>query len=119
VVSLGLGAQQEMRVALTVGDVQQIFRVSRAAPIVEATNPTVSNWVVTDEIVELVLNGRDWVFNHVSTRLRLPSNLLRGNALTLGLGPAAQHRRQSPTESPYRLNGLIINDYSNAGPGSV
>jgi len=59
VVSLGLGAQQEMRVALTVGDVQQIFRVSRAAPIVEATNPTVSNWVVTDEIVELVLNGRD------------------------------------------------------------
>jgi outer membrane cobalamin receptor len=24
-----------------------------------------------------------------------------------------------PTQNTYRLNGLIINDYSNAGPGSV
>src|SRR6202023_658035 len=24
-----------------------------------------------------------------------------------------------PTQNTYRLNGLVINDYSNAGPGSV
>ena len=59
-VTLTVGAKQEMSLSLTVGEVQQVVRVSGAAPVVETTNSTISNNVVAEQIVELPLNGRDW-----------------------------------------------------------
>src|SRR3979411_1353465 len=60
-VTLIVGGQQALNLALTVGEVSQTVEVTGAAPVVETTNATLSGEVVGTQIVELPLNGRDWV----------------------------------------------------------
>src|ERR1700726_1959323 len=122
-VTLTVGAKQEMSLSLTVGEVQEIVRVSGAAPTVETTNSTISNNVVAAQIVELPLNGRDWASlatlqpGVVSVRTQEVVTQVGSHARGLGLQLSIDGNR--PTQNTYRLNGLVINDYSNAGPGSV
>ena len=122
-VTLTVGAKQEISLSLTVGEVQQVVRVSGAAPIVETTNSTISNNVVADQIVELPLNGRDWASlatlqpGVVSVRTQEVVTQVGAHARGLGLQLSIDGNR--PTQNTYRLNGLVINDYSNAEPGSV
>src|SRR5258708_28842468 len=59
-VTLAVGAQQEVNLALKVGQVTQIVEVTGAAPTVETTNPTLSAQPESTTIRELPLNGRDW-----------------------------------------------------------
>src|ERR1700676_2941399 len=122
-VTLTVGAKQEMSLSLTVGEVQEIVRVSGAAPTVETTNSTISNNVVAAQIVELPLNGRDWASlatlqpGVVSVRTQEQVQQIGSHARGLGLQLSIGGAR--PTQNSYRLNGLIINDYSSAAPGSV
>ena len=122
-VTLTVGAKQEMSLSLTVGEVQEVVRVSGAAPTVETTNSTISNNVVAAQIVELPLNGRDWASlatlqpGVVSVRTQEVVTQVGSHARGLGLQLSIDGNR--PTQNTYRLNGLVINDYSNAGPGSV
>ncbi|MGH9680389.1 MAG: carboxypeptidase-like regulatory domain-containing protein, partial [Candidatus Acidiferrales bacterium] len=59
-VTLTVGAQQSLSLALVVGEVAQTVEVTGAAPIVETTNATISGEVQSQQIVTLPLNGRDW-----------------------------------------------------------
>src|SRR5437867_914573 len=76
------------------------------------------------ELRELPLNGRDWASlatlqpGVIKARTHLDVTHVGGgggrsfgNQLSVGGG--------RPTQNSYRLDGAIVNDYSNAGPGSV
>src|SRR6267378_4202096 len=122
-VTLTVGAQQAMNIALTVGEVSQTVEVTGAAPVIEMTNATLSGNIESAQIVELPLNGRDWaslaalepgvVTVRVHEQVTQPGGNLRG------LGNQMTIDGNRPTQNVYRLNGVIVNDYSNAGPGSV
>src|ERR1700674_111267 len=122
-VTLTVGAKQEMSLSLTVGEIQEVVRVSGAAPTVETTNSTISNNVVAAQIVELPLNGRDWASlatlqpGVVSVRTQEVVSQPGGSARGLGMQMSIDGNR--PVQNVYRLNGIIVNDYSNAGPGNV
>jgi hypothetical protein len=122
-VTLTVGAQQALNVALTVGEVSQTVEVTGAAPVVETTNATLSGEVVGDQIQQLPLNGRDWVTlaelqpGVVSVRPHEAVDAPGGS--TRGLGIQMTINGARPQQNVYRLNGVIVNDYSNAGPGNV
>jgi carboxypeptidase family protein/TonB-dependent receptor-like protein len=122
-VTLTVGGQQALNVALIVGDVSQTVEVTGAAPVVETTNATLSGEVVGSQIATLPLNGRDWVSlaaltpGVVSVRPHEDINAPGGS--TRGLGIQMTINGARPQQNVYRLNGVIVNDYSNAGPGNV
>ena len=58
--TLTVGAQQELSLAMKVGDMSQMVEVTGAAPVIETENATLSGNVQGAQIVELPLNGRDW-----------------------------------------------------------
>src|SRR6266851_8372615 len=122
-VTLTVGAKQELSLALTVGEVSQTVEVTGAAPIVETTNATLSGNVESAQIVELPLNGRDWASlatlepGVASVRPHEAVDAPGGSTRGLGLQMTVDGNR--PQQNVYRLNGVIVNDYSNAGPGNV
>ncbi len=123
-VTLTVGAKQEMNIALTVGSVQQEVQVTGAAPQVELASSTVSGNVQSAEVRELPLNGRDWASlatlqpGVVEARTHLDVTHVGGGG-GRGFGNQLSVGGGRPTQNSYRLDGAIVNDYSNAGPGSV
>src|SRR5438876_694701 len=118
--TLTVGQKQELNLALVVGPVVETIEVTAAAPQVELTNSTISGNVSAATLRELPLNGRDWASlaalqpGVVSVRTHpLGTQASRG----LGLHMTVSGGR--PTQNSYRLDGALVNDYSNAGPGSV
>jgi len=118
--TLTVGQKQELNLALVVGPVVETIEVTAVAPQVELTNSTISGNVSAATLRELPLNGRDWASlaalqpGVVSVRTHpLGTQASRG----LGLHMTVSGGR--PTQNSYRLDGALVNDYSNAGPGSV
>src|SRR5882762_1101287 len=122
-VTLIVGGQQALNLALTVGEVSQTVEVTGAAPVVETTNATLSGEVVGAQIVELPLNGRDWVqlasLQPGVAEVRPHEEVDAPGGSTRGLGIQMTVNGARPQQNVYRLNGVIVNDYSNAGPGNV
>jgi hypothetical protein len=122
-VTLAVGGQQALNLALTVGEVSQTVEVTGAAPVVETTNATLSGEVVGSQIQELPLNGRDWVTLATLTpgvaQIRPHELVTQPGGSTRGLGIQMSINGDRPQQNVYRLNGVIVNDYSNAGPGNV
>jgi Carboxypeptidase regulatory-like domain len=122
-VTLTVGAKQEVNFPLKVGQVTQIVEVTGAAPVVETTNSTLSAQVESTTIRELPLNGRDWAslatLQPGVASVRTQELITQVGAVGRGLGSQMSIDGNRPTQNTYRLNGLIINDYSNAGPGNV
>jgi hypothetical protein len=122
-VTLTVGAQQALNLALTVGDVSQTVEVTGAAPIIETENATLSGNVQSAQIVELPLNGRDWAslatLEPGVASVRPHEAVDAPGGSTRGLGVQMTVNGARPQQNVYRLNGVIVNDYSNAGPGNV
>src|SRR5882724_4667374 len=122
-VTLTVGAQQAMSIALTVGEVSQTVEVTGAAPVIETTNATLSGNVESAQIVELPLNGRDWAslatLEPGVASVRPHEAVDAPGGSTRGLGVQMTVNGARPQQNVYRLNGVIVNDYSNAGPGNV
>jgi len=122
-ITLTVGAQQELSTALTVGEVAQTVEVTGAAPVVETTNATLSGNVEGTAIQQLPLNGRDWVSLATLTpgvvSVRPHEEVTAPGGSTRGLGIQMTINGARPQQNVYRLNGAIVNDYSNAGPGNV
>jgi hypothetical protein len=123
-VTLTVGQKQELNLALTVGQVSQEIEVTGAAPQVDLESSTVSGEVSAQTVRELPLNGRDWTtlatlepgVSAVESQLNPAGS---GKAAGRGLGSQMAVGGGRPTQNSYRLDGIIVNDYSNAGPGSV
>jgi hypothetical protein len=122
-VTLTVGAQQELSLSLKIGDTSTLVEVTGAAPVIETENATLSGNIQSAQIVELPLNGRDWASlatlepGVVSVRPHESVDQPGGNLRGLGAQMTIDGNR--PTQNVYRLNGIIVNDYSNAGPGNV
>jgi len=119
-VTLTVGAKQEMSFSLTVGQVTQEVQVTSSVPQVELASSTLSGNVESTEVRELPLNGRDW-----ATLATLEPGVAKvqvhptGTQASRGLGIQMTIDGGRPTQNSYRLDGALVNDYSNAGPGSV
>jgi hypothetical protein len=122
-VTLTVGARQELSLSLKVGEISQTVEITGAAPIIETTNATLAGNIQSQQIVELPLNGRDWASlatlepGVISVRPHEQVTQPGGNLRGLGNQMTIDGNR--PTQNVYRLNGVIVNDYSNAGPGNV
>src|SRR6202790_3046636 len=122
--SLAVGAQQSLNIAMKVGETSQTVQVTEAAPQIELTSSTLSGQVESQTVRELPLNGRDWAslatlspgVNALETQMPFESGAVRGNR---GFGAQLTISGGRPTQNNYRLDGLSINDYGNGGPGSV
>src|SRR6202040_1895746 len=120
---LTVGAKQELSPSLQVGQVTQEVQVTGVAPIVETTNATLSGEVEGSQIIQLPLNGRDWAQlatlqpGVASVRPHEAVDAPGGSTRGLGMQMTVDGKR--PQQNVYRLNGVIVNDYSNAGPGNV
>ena len=123
-VSLIVGAKQQMNFAMTVGEVAQTVEVTAAAPQVDLTSSTITDEVSAATVRELPLNGRDWASlaqlqpSVVEARTHLDVSHVGGGG-GRGFGDQLSIGGGRPTQNSYRLDGVIVNDYSNAGPGSV
>lgn len=123
-VTLTVGAKQEMNIALTVGQVVQTVEVTGAAPQVELESSTIAGNVSATTVRELPLNGRDWASlatlepSVVEARTHLDVTHVGGGG-GRGFGDQLSVSGSRPTQNSYRLDGVLVNDYSNAGPGSV
>jgi Carboxypeptidase regulatory-like domain/TonB-dependent Receptor Plug Domain/TonB dependent receptor len=122
-VTLSVGAKQEMSLALTVGQVSQTVEVTGAAPQVELQSSAISDQVTETTVRELPLNGRDWAslatLQPGVIGVRTQRDFTQVGAGGRGLGTQMSIAGGRPTQNSYRLDGAVVNDYSNAGPGSV
>ena len=123
-VTLTVGAKRELDLTLNIGQVQEAVEVVGAAALVETSNSTISGNVGGNEVRELPLNGRDWASlatlqpGVVEARTHLDVTHVGGGG-GRGFGNQLSVGGGRPTQNSYRLDGAIVNDYSNAGPGSV
>jgi len=122
-VSLTVGAKQEMNFALQVGQVTQTVEVTSAAPQVELASSTIAGVVESTQTVWLPLNGRDWAalaqLQPGVAQVKPHEQVTQPGGSLRGLGTQMTVDGNRSTQNVYRLNGIIMNDYSNAGPGNV
>jgi hypothetical protein len=90
---------------------------------VQTENATLSGNIEGAQIVELPLNGRDWAqlatLEPGVVQVRVHEQVTQPGGNLRGLGNQMTIDGNRPTQNVYRLNGVIVNDYSNAGPGNV
>jgi hypothetical protein len=123
--TLSVGQEQALNIALKVGESTQTVTVEESAPTVELTSATLSAQVDATTVRELPLNGRDWTqlatlepgINTVRTQASTSSPTT--NRANRGFGNQLTDSGHSPYENSYRVNGININDYTNGSPGSV
>src|SRR5712671_6494101 len=123
-INLTVGAQQALNFSLKPGQVSQSVEVTDIIPAVQSNSSSISATVDSRTVRELPLNGRDWtslatlepgvakVPNQVTTAF----SANKGNR---GFGNQLTDSGHRPNENSYRVNGVIVNDYSNAAPGGA
>jgi hypothetical protein len=122
--TLTVGQKQELNLPLALGQASTQVEITGAASQVELSNSTTSGNVNQETVRELPLNGRDWASlatlepDVEQARTHLDVTHLGGGG-GRGFGDQLSFSGARPTQNSYRLDGAIINDYSNAGPGSV
>lgn len=123
-ITLTVGESQLLNVSLRVGTASQTLEVAGTTPEVNLTSATVRAEVNSTTLRELPLNGRDWT---LLATLQPGTGAIKPQAATTstsnranrGLGNQLDSNGHRPFENNYRMDGISINDYTNAAPGSV
>ena len=121
---LTVGAQQTLNITLKPGAVTETVQVMSAPPDVQTSSSAISSTVDSKTVRELPLNGRDWTslatlepgVVSVPNQATTSFNANKGNR---GFGNQLSDSGHRPNENSYRLNGVSINDYTNAAPGGA
>lgn len=118
-----VGAQDVVDLTLSPGSVQTKIEVSGAPPAIELSGSSLEATENSTTVRELPLNGRDWTLlaqlqPGVTGVNQSPLGLSNQRA-NRGLGTQLSIGGMRPQGNDYRLDGITINDYSNAGPGSI
>ena len=122
-VTLAVGAQQQLNIPMKVGEISQTIQVTQVAPQIDLTSSTLTGQVESQTILELPLNGRDWTslatlhpgVSLIETQVDYAQSA-RGNR---GFGAELTISGQRTTNNNYRLDGVSVDDYANSGPGNV
>jgi hypothetical protein len=123
-ITLTVGEQQVLNFTLQVGQMAQTVEVSTEAPNVELASSSISATVNSTTVRELPLNGRSWTdlaalqpgVSAITTQTDFAVGGDRGNR---GFGNQITIAGDRPEQNNYRLDGVSINDFNNAAPGSV
>ena len=121
-ISVTVGADIGVNFSLTVGAVSEKVEVTAEAAQVDTSSSTLGGFVNSATIRELPLNGRDWLqlaLLQPGVNLNNAQNQADGSRSQRGNGIAISISGGRPTDNAFRIDGLIVNDYSNAGPGSA
>lgn len=115
-----VGAKLLLNVAMQPGNPQQVVRMA-AATAIQASS-TVGGSVGSSTVTQTPLNGRDWT--QLATLQTGVTGVQTGSAqgggnTERGFGAALSISGARPDQNSYRLDGISINDYANAAPGSV
>src|ERR1700730_8871935 len=121
---LTVGAQQTLNITLKLGAVTETVQVTSAPPDVQTSTSAISSTVDGKTVRELPLNGRDWTslatlepgVVNIPNQATTSFNANKGNR---GFGNQLTDSGHRPNENSYRMNGITINDYSNAAPGGA
>src|SRR5438477_7994228 len=124
VLTLTVGQDLVLNVAMQVGMATQSVEIKDTAPIVELGSSTLTDVVGAAAVRDLPLNGRSWTdlallqpgVAAVETQIPFTGGAGRGNR---GFGAQMSISGARPQQNNYRLDGISINDYANGGPGSV
>jgi hypothetical protein len=121
-VILTVGSTQTLDLSLKVGTASETVVVSTAPASVQLNSSQISSTVDSRTVRELPLNGRDWT--SLATLepgvANIPNQATTGfsaNKGNRGFGNQLSDSGHRPNENVYRVNGMVINDYSNAAPG--
>ena len=123
-IALAVGAHQVLDVSMRVGQMTQEIQVAGEAPAVELSSSEISAEVTSNTVRELPLNGRSWTdlatlqpgVSQINTQPSYTVGADRGNR---GFGSQISISGSRPQMDNYRLDGVTMNGYSNAAPGSV
>src|SRR2546426_511283 len=120
-IAVTVGSDISVNFSLTIGAISEQVQVTAEAAQVDASSSTLAGFVNSTTIRELPLNGRDWLQLSllqpgVNANAAQNSNDLsraqRGNGMALYIS-GGRH-----TDNAFRIDGVIVNDYANGGPGS-
>jgi Carboxypeptidase regulatory-like domain len=122
--TLTVGAEQSLNITLKVGQVSQTVVVTDLPPTVQTTTSTIGDTVDSNTVRELPLNGRDWTSLAALEPgvVSIPNQATTGfsaNKGNRGFGNQLSDSGHRANENNYRVNGVSINDYSNAAPGGA
>jgi outer membrane receptor protein involved in Fe transport len=123
-ITLTVGAQRELNLSLKPGQKTEVVEVMDTPPNVETTTTAVTSTVDSKTVRELPLNGRDWTslatlepgVVSIPNQATTSFSANKGNR---GFGNQLADSGHRPNENSYRVNGISINDYSNAAPGGA
>jgi Carboxypeptidase regulatory-like domain/TonB-dependent Receptor Plug Domain len=122
-ITLNVGQELVLNLTIKPGMAAQAVEVSASAPTVNLANASLGGINDSTTIAELPLNGRSWTDLaalqpgvHFSQD-QPPINT--GDRVKRGLGVELTITGGRPQQNNYMLDGVNINDYANAGPGSV
>src|SRR6202162_1984458 len=121
--TLTVGAEVVLNLTLKLSSTSQTVTVSAEAPSVDLANSTLGGVTDARTIEEIPLNGRSWTdlaalepgvhFVQDQPPINAPDRVKRGLGLQLTISGGR------PQQNNYLLDGVNINDYADAGPGSV
>ena len=123
-ISLTVGAQETLNLALRVGKNTQVVVVTEAPPSIQTSSSSMGATVESATVRELPLNGRDWTslatlepgVVSIQTQATASFSANKGNR---GFGNQLSDGGHRANENTYRVNGMSTNDYSNAAPGGA
>ena len=123
-ITLTVGQQQLLNVALRLGKASQTISVTSAAPDIQLSTSSISAEVDSTTVRELPLNGRDWTTlaalqPGVSSLLIEAPPATSSSRSARGLGAQVAVSGTRPQENNYRLDGISIVDYTGGAPGST
>ena len=117
-----VGGDVAVNFSLTIGAVSDQVQVTADASQVDTSSSTLAGFVNSGTIRELPLNGRDWlqlallqpgVSFDTGQSQSDSARPQRGNGIAISISGGR------PTDNAFRIDGMIVNDYANAGPGSA
>lgn len=123
-VTLTIGDRPVINMELSVSAVETTVQVQALPNVLESASAALSGVVDGKTTRELPLNGRDYTqlaalqpgVGLIRSQPDANSTSSRGNR---GFGTQFTIAGGRPQQNSYRLDGIITNDYANAGPGST
>ncbi|MFI5057914.1 MAG: carboxypeptidase regulatory-like domain-containing protein [Candidatus Acidiferrales bacterium] len=122
-ITLTVGQQLLLNLTLKIGSATESVTVTSEAPTVNLVNSNLGGVTDAKTVEELPLNGRSWTdlaalepgvhFVQDQPPINAPDRVKRGLGLQLTVAGGR------PQQNNYLLDGVNINDYANAGPGSI
>ncbi len=123
-ITLTVGAEQNYNPTLAIGRLTETVVVTDVPPSIQTSSSALSATVDGTTVRELPLNGRDWT--SLATLepgvVSVPNQATTGfsaNKGNRGFGNQLSDGGHRSNENTYRVNGMVINDYTNAAPGGA